>query len=351
MKKAEAYNTLGLQEDASENDIKKAFRTLAAKNHPDTNKEDPKAEEKFKLINEAYQILSGKQKAEDDYNEMNFDGMNGVGNINDLFNELFNNGMNFNFNKRPSNIIPDLHIKVKLTFKESVFGCKKTFSYKIKSSCEECKGIGIKIYNNKVCNHCNGNGVLTSRTQVGMGMFRSFSVTCNKCKGTGKETQPCTKCKGAGFFSKKRTETLFIPPIGDTAVSFLIKKQGNERGGEKGDLVVNIVPEIIGKGEFEGMHISGRNVISNVNIPFNILLFGGKYKINTIHGEKETTINKMTNINDTIIIKNCGVLEHKDKKNNVLANKGHHIAKVQLKYPEKEKLTEELKKELEKIYK
>lgn len=339
MKLEEAYKILNLEEGASENDIKKSFRTLAAKNHPDTNKEDG-AEEKFKKINEAYQILTGKQKAEDSFdNFYNVENIN-VDFMNSIFNDMFNKDRDLELQ------VSDLNINLQLSFKESIFGVNKKFSYHIKIYCNKCNGSGTIINKKERCKSCKGKGTVSKTERIGVNFIRSINYTCSKCNGVGFKTNSCEECSGAGYERKKKTVTLNIPPLGSYPKKFFVKKKGNEYKNIIGNVIVSVFPNQKGKGEFEGMTINGRDIISINRIKLNKILFGGTEEIKTPHGVRNITIKKMTRVGDKITIKDCGVVSDGSKR----FTNGDYIVVVDIEYPDKDKLNEELKVILEKLY-
>jgi len=349
MKKEEAYSTLELNDSASESDIKKSFRSLAAKTHPDKNNNDPKAESKFKKINEAYQILTGKQKAEDDFPNPFGGGFSGFGgfdgsNINDFITDFFGG----NKNKTSQQQVSDMSVNIKLSFKESVLGVNKSFSYLVKVHCVKCDGQGIDMSKTQRCKKCKGTGNISQTTHMGS-FFRTVSLPCNECNGKGIVGEKCPTCLGNTFITKKKEVSLKIPPLGNLAKKFLIKNEGNEIGNIVGNVIVVVFPTIDGDDKFKGMMVDNRNIVSGVEISLDKLLFGGKLDVETIHGVKNIPIKKMTRPGDKITINNCGVNCGEDIYSKTF-KKGHHIVIVQIKYPEKNKLTKELKEILEKLY-
>lgn len=350
MKKEEAYRVLNLKEGASDNEIKKSFRTLAAKNHPDQNKDDPNAENNFKKINEAYQILSGKQKAEDEgyfpdsgFQNSGFDGF-GFGNVSDFIYDFFNS--NKSKVSKP-NVIP-INVNLPLTFEESVFGVNKSFSFLVKVHCVDCDGSGKNNKSKRRCPHCNGSGTIKNVARMGS-FSKTVIFTCDKCNGSGQIGDNCKECFGNGFISKKRKVSLKIPPLGNQIKRFSVKNEGNEYKNIKGDVVVTVVPKTQDD-KYSEMKIEGRNIISEININLDKLLFGGTIAIKTLYGIKEVEVKKMTRPNDRIVIDGCGVAEGKgDFKREFV--QGNHIIIAKINYPKENKLTEELKKELEKVYK
>jgi len=355
MKREEAYKTLKLEEGASEEAVKKSFRTLAAKSHPDQNKDDPDAEEKFKRINEAYQILTGKQKAEDDFESFDTGGF-GASKMND-FSGFSASKMNdfiydfFNSNRpnvsRPN--VTTISVNLPLTFEESVFGINKSFSFLVKRHCETCDGSGRNLNNKTRCKKCDGKGSVRHVNKIGT-FTKTIIVTCDECSGFGMVGSACNNCFGNGFTTKKKDVSLKIPPLGNNPKQFMVKQQGNEYKNIKGDVIVTAVPLAHGTGKFAGMTIDGRNILSEVGIGIDKLLFGGKVKINTVHGTKEVDVKKMTRPNDRITIHKHGVAEGKENFKKGFPQ-GNHIAIVQVEYPKEDNLTEELRKELEKVYK
>ena len=203
MKKSEAYQILGVSDKADQNEIKKAFRTLAAKHHPDKNPNDKSSEETFKKINTAYQVLTGAEKADDDqiYNNVYNAAYN---KNNDYFNEVIANEFFRNFygpenfknhrNKPPTEPayrVVDVIMNLDLNFHETIFGGEREIEYNVQEYCTKCGGKGLHYKADK-CSSCHGSGYLSTSAK---NMFGSF-IVCFQCGGRGKATENCAKCNG-----------------------------------------------------------------------------------------------------------------------------------------------------------
>ena len=214
--------------------------------HPDQNQGDKEAEEKFKLVNEAYQVLSDEEKRAI-YDRYGKDGLNGNGfrqshnfdDIMDIFESAFGGfggGFGRKSQKRRKYQL-DLEIEVELDFHEAVFGCKKEVSYKAKVPCHECEGTGSKDKKKSTCSDCNGQGQQYFRQG-----FMTYSQTCSTCGGSGERvTNPCTSCKGKGYSEVEKTVSIDIPEGVDNNNRIRATGKGNEdESGAKGDLYLHI---------------------------------------------------------------------------------------------------------------
>ena len=353
MTRDEACNILGLSSSATEDEVKKAFRKQAATNHPDINKE-PGAEEKFKSINQAYRILTGAEQSSDQQmsgNPFYQDQMNDV--INDFFMNNFAGFRNNPFvdfvdphSARKNRINLDtLQVNVKLSFEESVLGCTSKISYNIKKYCEQCEATGLSKDNKKKCTICKGTGVITNTIKTGF-VIRTTQNTCNTCQGSGLIGDKCSNCNGFGHIIDNISVQLVIPPIGDKEIN-LVAQRGNVYGSKQGKVIYHIQPTIDGTGKFEGYKIEGRDVISRKEIPLHTLLFGGKVEIKTVHGTTEIETPSSTKIGEQIISKNLGVA---GKENSPGFTQGNHRTIIELKYPDKTKLNDDIKDILTKLY-
>jgi molecular chaperone DnaJ len=193
MKKNEAYETLGLTQTATEEDIKKAFRKLAVQYHPDKNKDNPKAEETFKKINQAYQILTGKEKAEDDMPNFSSGGSNPfdfMDNFMDFFGNPFANPFSNQKKPQSNDMFAPVFVKTSVNFEESILGCKKHISYKIKHYCEKCCGDGIDTSSKKRCDKCRGTGWISKSVKNG-NYINTTRTVCENCRGKGEYGNPC----------------------------------------------------------------------------------------------------------------------------------------------------------------
>lgn len=250
MEKKDYYEVLGVSKNASDDEIKSAFRKLAKKYHPDINK-DPDAPAKFKEAQEAYAVLSDKDKRSkyDQFGHAAFDNMQGgfgTGgfdfsdfdiNLDDILGNMFGGGFGYsrgrgNRKTRGS----DLLRNVKLTFEEAAFGCEKDLKIDVNEKCPECDGEGG--FDKTTCSNCGGTGTITSRQQTLFGAFMT-KTTCPDCSGTGKTfKRRCTKCRGDGRIRQSKTITVKIPSGIDDGMRLRLSGKGeaSPNGGENGDL-------------------------------------------------------------------------------------------------------------------
>jgi len=322
MKLQEAYEILGLDSSADDATIKKKYRELSKVWHPDVNK-DPEATDKFKKINEANSILSGKSQPEPEYSQ-DYGGGSGLEDI------LRNMGVNFPFGGSRGNpfnnhrqtrqveIDPNINVKIDISFIESIQGTKKQISYNVKEACKVCNGEG-SIKQNNGCKSCGGKGVKTIRN--GNVVMQS---TCQDCIGKVKVT-PCTAKCLYGTVDAPRSINVSVP-AGVTSDSVLrVGNCGNYvnnsfMGSGYGDLFIKI--EVAAHND---MHLSenGKDVISSIGISLFEALSGVKKTITTVYGDREINIPEVTKNKDQIVINGCGVN----------SRGGNHIVNILVDYP------------------
>ena len=302
MNNTEFYDRLGVSKDASQDEIKKAYRKMSKKYHPDINKE-PGAEEKYKEVQEAYETLGDEQKraAYDQYGAAGanggfgggtggFDGFNGgagFGGFEDIFSSFFGGG-GATRNPNAPRQGDDLQYRVDLTFEEAVFVVEKEVSYNREATCETCSGTGAKPGTSPVtCSRCHGQGVINVDTQTPLGMMRR-QVTCDVCHGTGKEIKdPCPTCHGSGHEKKSHKVSVKIPAGVETGQQIRLQGQGEAgfNGGPYGDLFVII--KVLPSKEFER---DGSTIYYSMNISFVQAALGDTVEVPTVHGKVELTI-------------------------------------------------------------
>lgn len=249
------YEVLGLEKGASDEEIKKAFKKQALKYHPDRNQGNAEAEEKFKEINEAYQVLSDPEKKSryDQYGTADFNGgfdggfdfSNMGGGFGDIFETIFGGGFGGGSSNRRN--APqrgdDIEYTLNLTFEEAVFGVEKEISVTRNETCTTCSGSGAKPGTSPVtCSKCGGTGQIKVQRQTPLGNFVSTS-TCDKCGGRGKTIEtPCSDCRGRGHVRKNKKITVNIPAGVDTGNVMPLRGQGEHgvNGGPAGDLYIRI---------------------------------------------------------------------------------------------------------------
>lgn len=318
MNNTEFYDRLGVSKDASQDEIKKAYRKMSKKYHPDINKE-PGAEEKYKEVQEAYETLGDEQKraAYDQYGAAGanggfgggtggFDGFNGgagFGGFEDIFSSFFGGG-GATRNPNAPRQGDDLQYRVDLTFEEAVFGVEKEVSYNREATCETCSGTGAKPGTSPVtCSRCHGQGVINVDTQTPLGMMRR-QVTCDVCHGIGKEIKdPCPTCHGSGHEKKRHKVSVKIPAGVETGQQIRLQGQGEAgfNGGPYGDLFVII--KVLPSKEFER---DGSTIYYSMNISFVQAALGDTVEVPTVHGKVELTIPAGTQTGKTFRLRGKG---------------------------------------------
>jgi len=329
------YEILGVSKTATKEEIKKAYRKLAMKYHPDRNPGNKEAEEKFKLINEAYQVLSDEEKRTI-YDRYGKEGLEGRGyrpnhdfsDIFDIFNEIFGGGFEFE-EDLPYDL--DKAIEIELEFEEAVYGVSKELEIEYFSLCPKCKGTGAK--SKITCPTCQGQGKII----VGHGFMR-IAQTCPNCEGRGfiiKEK--CDECKGRGFIIKKEKIHVDIPAGVDTGMRMRISRKGNEGKRGRGDLylIFKVKPSKIFKRK-------GNDLIVEVPVFFTSAILGDKIKIPTLEGEKEIEIKPFTKDKTTLTFKGLGLPDVNT------GYKGNLYAILNIVYPKK--LNTEQRELLEKLH-
>lgn len=308
------YETLGVSASASADEIKKGYRKMAMKYHPDRNPGNKEAEENFKAAAEAYEVLGDPEKRQI-YDRFGKDGLknrgyHGPGNAEDIFSsfgdifeDLFGFGGGGSGRKQKSGAIPgaDLRYDLSLSFMEAVHGTSKEIEITKPETCWTCDGTGLRPgYQSKTCSACNGRGQVM-RSQ---GFFR-LSTTCPQCQGAGEIiTDPCQDCNGNGLVNKKKKVSLKIPAGVDTGLRMRVQGegQGGRKGGHSGDLYVILHVE-----SHELFERDGENIFYTLPISMVQAALGDKIDIPTIHGTKTITIAKGTQANDTQTLKAEGV--------------------------------------------
>ena len=315
MNNTEYYDRLGLSKDASQDEIKRAYRKLSKKYHPDINKE-PGAEEKYKEILEAYETLSDAQKraAYDQYGPDGangfggqgsfggFDGGAGFGGFEDIFSSFFGGGATRNPNAPRQG--DDLQYRVNLSFEEAVFGTEKEIHYNREVTCKTCSGSGAKPGTSPVtCGRCHGHGVINVDTQTPLGMMRR-QVTCDVCHGTGQEIKdPCPTCRGTGREKQSHNVSVKIPAGVETGQQIRLAGQGEAgfNGGPYGDLfvVINVNPS-------DKFTRDGSTIYYTLNISFVQAALGDTVEVPTVHGNVEMVIPAGTQTGKTFRLKGKG---------------------------------------------
>ena len=327
--KRDYYEVLGVSKDADDAALKKAYRVLAKKYHPDANPGDKQAEAAFKEINEAYSVLSDpKKRAQyDQFGHAAFDPRMGGGSgggfyegsaadFGDIFGDLFGGGGDIfgsffgggrgaqraaNAPMRGANV----HATVRLSFEEAVFGCKKKITIDYKEECETCKGSGAKPGTSpETCPTCKGQGKIVKTSRTAFGTMQNVQA-CPNCHGSGKIVkEKCTSCNGTGYKRVRKSFEVSIPAGIDNGLSVRMPQGGEPgvNGGERGDLLVECIvsPHPIFKRQES-------NIFSTVPISFATAALGGTIRIKTVDGEVEYTVKAGTQTDTRVRLAGKGV--------------------------------------------
>lgn len=316
--KRDYYEVLGLSKGATDDEIKKAYRRLAKQYHPDMNPGDKVAENKFKEVNEAYDVLGDPDKKAkyDQYGHAAFDPSSGFGgggfgggfgfdgfDISDIFSNIFGGGSS----RRQNGPIrgEDIRYRLTLSFEEAVFGCKKEISYQRVQKCPECSGSGAaKGTSAKTCPDCQGRGQVKVQQRTPFGVMQS-TTTCSKCRGTGKIIEtPCKNCRGSGFVKASKKLEVSIPAGIDDGQGVVLRGEGcdGRNGGTAGDLVitVNVRPHAFFERE-------GSDIYCDIPVTYADMTLGAKITVPTIDGTETIDIPEGTQTGTTFTLKGKGV--------------------------------------------
>jgi len=350
MNKKDYYEVLGVDKNASEQEIKSAFRKLAKKYHPDISKEE-NAEAKFKEVQEAYSVLSDadKRKQYDQFGHAAFDGAaGGYGGFNaqdfdfsDIFDSIFGGGFGFGGSSSSARANratkgQDKLIRMNLSFEEAVFGCDKQISVSVSEECDNCGGKGG--FDSETCSTCHGSGTVTSQQRSLFGNFVS-KTTCPDCGGKGKTyKRKCTVCHGEGRVVKDKTLNVTIPAGVDTGNRLRLSGKGEAgiNGGPNGDLYLEFTVM-----EHELFERDDDDIYLRVPITVCEAALGCKKTIPTLKGNIKLTIPAGSNTGDKQRIKEKGI------NNATTRHKGDMYIVIDVKIPES--LTKSQKKLFEEL--
>ena len=298
--KRDYYEVLGVSKNASEDEIKRAYKKLARKYHPDMNPGDKEAEEKFKEVNEANEVLSNPEKKAK-YDQFGFAGVDpnygagqggyggaggfDFGDLGDIFGSFFGGGFGGGGRRNPNAPQRGESIRASLSveFTEAAFGCEKSITIDRSEQCPTCKGKGCAPGTTpEVCTECHGTGTVTQAQRTPFGMMQSQTV-CPKCRGRGQIIhQPCPDCRGAGAVRKRRTIQVNIPAGIDNGQTISLRGQGHsgKNGGPAGDLLITVMVR-----PHEIFRRDGTAVFCEAPITFTQAVLGGTLEIPTIDGK------------------------------------------------------------------
>ena len=319
--KRDYYEVLGVDKNASSDEIKKAYRKTAMKYHPDRNPGDKEAEEKFKELGEAYEVLSDADKRSR-YDQFGFAGVDpnygggaggagyggfggfgGFGDFGDIFGDLFGGGRRRNTRNAPQRG-EDIGARLDLTFEEAAFGTEKEISVPRVENCSDCKGTGSADGKTETCSYCKGSGQVRT-TQNFMGMAVQSTSTCPQCNGRGKIIKsPCPTCRGKAKVRHTQKIKVKIPAGADHGVTFRMAGQGNvgSNGGPNGDLLVEVSLK-----RHPIFTRQGTDVYCEVPINIVQAALGAEIEVPTLDGKVKFDIPEGTQTGKTFSISGKGV--------------------------------------------
>ena len=303
--KRDYYEVLGLQKGATADEIKKAYRKLAKENHPDLHPGDKACEERFKEINEAYEVLSDddKRATYDQYGHAAFDpsagfgggagfggfgGFSDFGDLGDIFGDIFGFGGGASRNPNAPRKGDNRRVQLNVSFEEAAFGCKKEVTVGRVEQCPDCKGNGCAPGTTpEVCPDCKGTGSVRTTQRTPFGMAQS-TAPCSKCRGTGKIIhQPCPTCRGMGNIRKQHKISVSVPAGIDDGQTISLRGQGNSgaNGGPQGDMLVTIIVRPHARFERDGS-----SVLLEQEISYAQAALGAEIEVPTLDGKVKLTI-------------------------------------------------------------
>lgn len=286
MSKKDYYGVLGLDKNASEKEIKKAYRQKAKEFHPDVNPDNPEAEIKFKEVSEAYEILSNTEK------KRNYD----------TYGDNTSNSFSHRAYSKPSRVGDDFSLLVKLDFEDIHKGVKKTYKYKRNKSCDDCNGLGGTSVHN--CSICNGSGYMNRIIETPIGRFQQMGV-CTNCEGIGTTCDvSCKTCNGKGVKQTEETIDINIPHGVHDGMSFIMENVGNAiKGGKNGNLIITIM-----ENTHKTFTRNGDNLMMKLKLSYPQLVLGDKVEIDTIDGNKiRITVPEYSDAGSNLKIQNKGL--------------------------------------------
>ena len=325
--KRDYYEVLGLTSSASQDEIKKAYRTLAKKYHPDMNPGDKEAETKFKEVNEAYAVLSDEEKRQkyDQYGHAAFDptaggggfggfgGFDGGFDFSDLFSSFFGGGRSSSSSRNAPQRGDDIVTRITISFEEAAFGCRKEVSFARIEGCKDCNTTGAKNGSGmETCSTCKGRGTVTIQQQTIFG-YTQTQKPCSVCRGKGKIIKdPCDNCNGKGFIKVNKKLEVNIPAGIDSMQNIVLRNQGSagRNGGPNGDLIIEV--RVKEHGFFTR---SGNDLYCDVPISFVEATLGATIEIPMLGGKSEKLeIPEGTPTGKSFTIRNKGIVDINNPK-------------------------------------
>jgi molecular chaperone DnaJ len=329
------YNILEVDKTASERDIKKSYRKLSMKYHPDKNPDNKESEDKFKEIAEAYSIISNKEKREnyDTFGDPNGQPQNpfgDMGGMDDIFSQFFGGDRSGRGGGRRRVKGGDIRVNIHMTLEEMYSGTHKTIKYRRNKKCGTCNGTGG---DSNTCGNCKGNGVVNQIQNTPMGRMQT-TINCPSCGGSGQViTNPCGGCSANGVITSEEQLSFDIPKGIMDGESLRVTGKGNSiKSGVDGELFINIIEKAHNKFRRSGLDIHQR-----VNLPYKYLVLGSPIEVDTIDGKIRMTVKSGTQVGSMLRVPQKGFIRDNQK--------GDMIVEVWLDIPKE--VTEEEKKVIE----
>ncbi len=322
--KRDYYEVLGVDKSASDADIKKAYRVLAKKYHPDMNPGNAEAEAKFKEVNEAYEVLSDSDKKAkyDQFGHAAFDQSSGFGggyggygggysadfgDLGDIFGSFFGGAFGGGGQRRRNGPQrgDDIQLRVSLSFEEAAFGAKKTITYTRLRKCPDCGGNGSEGgHAPETCSACRGTGQVRTVHNMGGMQFQSTG-TCDKCRGTGKIIKtPCSRCRGAGMERENKNLTVDIPAGIDHGEKIALRGQGcdGKNGGPAGDLIMQISVQ-----SHKIFKRDGSNIYCDIPVTISEAVLGAEIDVPTLEGTQKFELPEGTQTGTSFTLRGKGI--------------------------------------------
>ena len=320
--KRDYYEVLGISKGASESEIKKAYRSMAKKYHPDMNPGDSEAEAKFKEVNEAYAVLSDADKKAqyDQFGHAAFDqtagggygggfgGFGDFGDLGDIFGSFFGGfGGSARQNRNAPTRGEDVGARITITFEEAAFGVKKDISFNRVQKCSDCGGTGASSGSSaETCSACRGSGQRTVTQRIG-GMAFQSTVTCDACKGKGKIIKnPCSNCRGTGYVKVNKKLSVNIPAGINDGERIALRGQGcdGRNGGPAGDLIITVS---VKEHNLFVREPGGYNIFCDIPITVTEATLGAEIDVPTLEGNHKFTIPEGTQPGTAFTIRQKGI--------------------------------------------
>ena len=337
--KRDYYEVLGVDKNADDAALKKAYRVLAKKYHPDANPGDTEAEKKFKEASEAYAVLSDPEKRRqyDQYGHAAFDGAGGAGfsdfDFNDIFSafgfgDIFGGGRGFGRANNGPMKGANIRKSISITFEEAVFGCTREIEINGKDECKSCHGTGAKAGTSpETCKRCGGKGQVVMESQSFFGTVRNIQ-TCPECRGAGKVIkEKCPDCAGSGYVPMRKKFAVDIPAGMDNGQS--IRKSGfgdpGTNGGPRGDVLIEVIV-----GRHPIFQRQNYDIYSTVPISFAVAALGGEVLVDTVDGKVAYEVKAGTQTDTRVRLNGKGVPTLRNK--NV---RGDHYVTLVIQTPDR----------------